>query len=33
MSQPTKQTNAIHILPSVSRSKENQTLKSVQLIE
>ena len=32
-SQPGKQTIAIHILPNISRSKDNQTMKSGQLIE
>ena len=32
-SQPGKQTIAIHILPYISRSKDNQTVKSGQLIE
>ena len=32
-SQPGKQTIAIYILPSISKSKDNQTMKSGQLIE
>ena len=32
-SQPGKQTIAIHILPYISRSKDNQTVKLNQLIE
>ena len=32
-SQPGLQTTAIHILPNVSRSKDNQTMKFDQLIE
>ena len=32
-SQPGKQTITIHILPSISRSKGNQTMKFGQLIE
>ena len=32
-SQPRKKTIAIHILPYISRSKGNQTMKFVQLIE
>ena len=32
-SQPGLQTNAIHILPNVSQSKGNQTMKFAQLIE
>ena len=32
-SQPVKQTIAIHILPYISRSKDNQTVKFGQLIE
>ena len=32
-SQPGKQTTAIHILPYISRSKDNQTVKFGQLIE
>ena len=32
-SQPGKQTIAIHILPNISRSKGNQTMKLDQLIE
>ena len=32
-SQPEKQTIAIHILPDISRSKGNQTMKFGQLIE
>ena len=31
--QPGLQTIAIHILPNISRSKGNQTMKFVQLIE
>ena len=31
--QPGKQTIAIHILPNISRSKDNQTMKFGQLIE
>ena len=31
--QPGKQTIAIHILPYISRSKDNQTMKFGQLIE
>ena len=31
--QPAKQTIVIHILPSISRSKDNQTMKFGQLIE
>ena len=33
MSQPGTQTIAIHILPCISRSKDNQTVKFGQLIE
>ena len=33
MSQPGQQTVAIHILPSTSRIKDNQTMKLGQLIE
>ena len=33
MSQPGLQTIAIHILPNISQSKGNQTMKSCQLIE
>ena len=33
MSQPGKQTIAIHILSNISRSKGNQTIKVGQLIE
>ena len=33
VSQPRKQTVAIHILPNVSRSKDNQIMKLGQLIE
>ena len=33
MSQPGKQTIAIHILPYISRSKDNQTVKFGQLRE
>ena len=32
-SQPSKQTTAIHILPYISRSKGNQTMKFGHLIE
>ena len=32
-SQPGKQTIAIHILPYISKSKDNQTVKFGQLIE
>ena len=32
MSQPGKQTIAIHILPNISRCKDNQTIKFDQLI-
>ena len=32
-SQPGQQTNAIHILPNIIRSKSNQTMKFGQLIE
>ena len=32
-SQPGKQTISIHILPYISRSKDNQTVKFGQLIE
>ena len=32
-SQPGLQTTAIHILPNISRSKDNQTMKFDQLIE
>ena len=32
-SQPGLQTIAIHILPNISRSKDNQTMKFDQLIE
>ena len=32
-SQPGKKTIAIHILPNISRSKDNQTMKSGQLVE
>ena len=32
-SQPSYQTIAIHILPNISRSKGNQTMKTGQLIE
>ena len=31
-SQPEKQTTALHILPNISRSKDNQTMKFGQLI-
>ena len=33
MSQPGKETIAVHILPNVSRSKDNQAIKFGQLIE
>ena len=33
VSKPRKQTVAIHILPNLSRSKDNQTMKLGQLIE
>ena len=33
MLQPSKQTTAIHILPNISRSKGNQTMKFGQLKE
>ena len=33
MSQPDQQTITIHILPSISRSKGNQILKFLQVIE
>ena len=33
MSQPWKQTIAIHILPNISKSKGSQTMKVGQLIE
>ena len=33
MSQPSYQTIVIHILPNISRSKGNQTMKFGQLIE
>ena len=33
MSEPGKQTIAIHIFPNISRSKSNQTIKFGQLIE
>ena len=33
MSQPGYQTVIIHILPNISRSKDNQTMKFVRLIE
>ena len=33
MSQPGKQTFAIHVLPNISRSKDNQKKKFCQLIE
>ena len=33
MSQPGLQTIAIHILPNISRSKDNKTMKLGQLIE
>ena len=32
-SQPGKQTISIHLLPNISRSKGNQTIKFVQLIK
>ena len=32
-SQPGKQTITIHILPSISRNKDNQTMKFGQLVE
>ena len=32
-SQPGKQATATHILPNISRRKENQTMKSSQLTE
>ena len=32
-SQPVQQTIAIHILPNIPRSKDNQAMKSGQLIE
>ena len=32
-SQPGKQTIAIHVLPYISKSKDNQTVKYGQLIE
>ena len=32
-SQSEKQTITIHILPNISKSKDNQTMKFVQLIE
>ena len=32
-SQPGLQTIAIHILPNISQSKDNQTMKFLQLIE
>ena len=32
-SQPGKQTNAMHIFPYISRSKDNQKMKVGQLIE
>ena len=32
-SQPGQETNAIHILPNISRSKGNQTMKFGQLLE
>ena len=31
--QPSKQTTAIHILPNISRSKGNQTMKFSQIVE
>ena len=33
MSQPGQQTIAIYILPNISRSKDNQRMKFVQLIK
>ena len=33
MSQPGQQTIAIHILPNISSSKDNQTMKFGQLME
>ena len=33
MSKPEKQTITLHILPNISRSKDNQTMKFAQLIE
>ena len=33
MSQSVKQTIAVHVLPNISRSKGNQTMKLGQLIE
>ena len=33
MSQPGKQTIAIHVLPNISRRKGNQTMKFGKLIE
>ena len=33
MSKPEKQTITLHILPNISRSKDNQTMKFGQLIE
>ena len=33
MSQPGLQTIAIHILPNITQSKDNQTMKFSQLIE
>ena len=33
MSQPEKQTVAIHVLPNISRSKCSQTIKFIQSIE
>ena len=32
-SQPAKQTSAMHLLPNILRSKDNQTMKFGQLIE
>ena len=32
-SQPVKQTIVLHILPNISRSKDNQAMKFVQLME
>ena len=32
-SQPGQQTNAIHILPNISRGKGNQTMKFGQLLQ
>ena len=33
ITQPAKQTIAVHIFPNISRSKNNQAMKFVQLIE